>query len=341
MKTIDYSRKMDYLYRFNFRVKKILPGAHIPMKIIEHIEDIDKPFTNAVVTIGNFDGVHIGHQSLFHEVVLKAASLKGTSVAITFDPHPLRVLTKHRHPPLITLNEQKKELIAATELDVLLVIPFTHEFSEISAKDFITELLVKRIGMKAIIVGPDYSFGQNREGDIGLLKDLGRRQDFEVIISDWIKSAHRNEGRISSTRIRELVASGDIEKAQKLLGRNYQIRGTVVSGRNRGGKLLGFPTANLALQDELCPKTGIYAVTVEWKGHIYQGVANIGYSPTFDDHLFTVEVHILDFDQDLYDQKIKINFLKRIRDEIKFDSFEALSDQIRNDVAVARHLFSN
>ena len=149
------------------------------MKIIERIEDIDKPFTNAVITIGNFDGVHIGHQSLFHEVILKAAALKGTSVAMTFDPHPLRVLTNHRHPPLITLNEQKKELIAATELDVLIVVPFTREFAAISAEDFITELLVKRIGMKAIIVGPDYSFGKNREGDIHLLRALGRQQGFE------------------------------------------------------------------------------------------------------------------------------------------------------------------
>ena len=318
---------MDYLYRFNFRVKKILPGIQFLMKIIEHIEDIDKPFTNAVVTIGNFDGVHIGHQSLFHEVILKAASIGGTSVAMTFDPHPLRVLTKRRHPPLITLNEQKKELIASTELDVLIVVPFTQEFAAISAKDFISELLVKRIGMQAVIVGQDYSFGKNREGDIDLLKELGRQMGFEVILADWIKSTHRNEGRISSTRIRELVASGDIDKAQKLLGRHYQIRGTVVGGRNRGGKLLGFPTANLALQDELCPKTGIYAVTVEWNERLYQGVANIGYSPTFDDHLFTVEVHLLDFDQDIYGQKIKINFMKRLRDEIKFDSLDALTDQ--------------
>jgi len=332
---------MVYLYRFNFRVKKILQGIYNPMKIIEHIEDIDKPFTNAVVTIGNFDGVHIGHQSLFHEVVLKAARLEGTSVAMTFDPHPLRVLTNRRHPPLITLDEQKRELIASTELDVLIVVPFTQEFAAISARDFISELLVKRIGMQSVIVGQDYSFGKNREGDITLLENLGHELGFEVILADWIKSTQHNEDRISSTRIRELVASGDIEKAQKLLGRYYQIRGTVVTGRNRGGKLLGFPTANLALQDELCPKAGIYAVTIEWKGQLYQGVANIGYSPTFDDHLFTVEVHILDFEQDIYGQKIKINFLKRIRDEIKFNSLDALSDQIRNDIVVARDLFSN
>jgi len=332
---------MDYLYRFNFRVKKILRDRQIPMKIVERIEDIDKPFTNAVITIGNFDGVHIGHQSLFHEVILKAAALKGTSVAMTFDPHPLRVLTNHRHPPLITLNEQKKELIAATELDVLIVVPFTREFAAISAENFITELLVKRIGMQAIIVGPDYSFGKNREGDIHLLQALGRQQGFDVILADWINASHRDEGRISSTRIRELVADGDIEKAQRLLGRYYQIRGTVVDGRKRGGKLLGFPTANLALQDELCPKAGIYAVTVEWQGRPYHGVANIGYSPTFEDHLFTVEVHILDFHEDIYGQTIKINFLKRIRDEIKFDGIAALSSQIRDDIALARELFNN
>ena len=309
------------------------------MDLYENIDAIRQPFTNAVLTIGNFDGVHIGHQSLFHEVILKAASLNGTSVAMTFEPHPLRVLTNRRHPPLITLNEQKKELIAATELDVLIIVPFTKEFAAISAREFISEWLVRRIGMKAIIVGQDYSFGKDREGDIQLLKTLGEQHQFDVILADWIKSAHRNEGRISSTRIRELVTAGDIEKAKRLLGRHYQIRGTVIKGRNRGGKLLGFPTANLSLQDELCPKTGIYAVTVDWQERRYQGVANIGYSPTFDDHLFTVEVHILDFHQDLYGQKIKINFLKRIRDEIKFDSINALSDQIRNDISVARELF--
>jgi len=332
---------MVYLYRFNFGVKQILREYRLLMKIIERLDEIENPFTNAVVTIGNFDGVHIGHQSLFHEVVLKAAEFQGTSVAMTFDPHPLRVLTKRRHPRLITLIEQKKELIAATKLDILIIVPFTRDFAAISARNFVSDLLVKRIGMKAIIVGQDYSFGQNREGDIQLLQTMGHELGFEVILADWIKASLKNEGRISSTRIRKLVASGDVEKARKLLGRCYQIRGTVVRGRNRGGSLLGFPTANIALQDELCPKTGIYAVTVDWEGKLYQGVANIGYSPTFDDHIFTVEVHILDFHEDLYGQKIKVNFLKRIRDEIKFNGIEALSDQIRDDIAVARCLFDN
>jgi riboflavin kinase/FMN adenylyltransferase len=193
--------------------------------------------------------------------------------------------------------------------------------------------------MRAIVVGRDYSFGRHREGDIALLQTLGRELDFEVVVADWITAAHGNRGRISSTRIRELVMDGRLNEARRLLGRHYQIRGNVIAGRNRGGKLLGFPTANIQLYDELCPKTGIYAVTIELDDGQLQGVANIGYSPTFDDHVFTVEVHILDFDADIYGRKIKVNFLERIRDEIKFDSLDALSAQIHKDIEVARHLF--
>ncbi len=309
------------------------------MIVIEHTEDIEKPFHKAVVTIGNFDGVHIGHQSLFHQVIQKAEAIGGTSVAITFEPHPLRVLTQDQHPPLITLYEQKKELITATGLDALVCLPFTPTFAAMPARAFVEDLLFARIGMRAIIVGRDYSFGRDRQGDIGLLQSLGDDLGYDVIIADWITAAHGGKHRISSTRIRELVMEGRLTEARQLLGRHYQIRGTVVAGRNRGGKLLGFPTANIQLYDELCPQTGIYAVTIDLEGQPLQGVANIGYSPTFDDHLFTVEVHILDFDTDIYGRKIKINFLQRIRDEIKFETLEALSDQIRRDIEVARNLF--
>ena len=309
------------------------------MIIIERTEDIEKPFHKAVVTIGNFDGVHIGHQSLFHQVVQKAEAIGGTSIAITFEPHPLRVLTKDQQPPLITLYEQKKELIATTDLDALICLPFTPEFATISARAFIEDLLIGRIGMQAIIVGQDYSFGRHREGDIELLQTLGAELNYDVMVADWITAAHGSKGRISSTRIRKLVMDGRLSEARQLLGRHYQIRGTVIEGRNRGGKLLGFPTANIQLHDELCPKTGIYAVTIDLEGQMLQGVANIGYSPTFDDHVFTVEVHILDFEADIYGRKIKVNFLKRIRDEKKFNSLDALSSQIRKDIEVARDLF--
>ena len=308
---------------------------------ISRLEDITAPFNNAVITIGNFDGVHIGHQALFHEVIEKADAVGGTSVAMTFEPHPLRVLQKNDRLPLITLVEQKTELIERSGLDVLICIPFTREFAAMSARAFIEDLLVGTIGMKAIVVGEDYTFGRDREGDIDLLRKFAAEFDYEVIVADWITAARGHEHRISSTRIRDLIMEGRMKQAQKMLGRLYQIRGKVVTGRDRGGKLLGIPTANINLHDELCPKSGIYAVTVDHGSNTYKGVANIGYSPTFDDHQFTVEVHILDFERRIYGDDIRVNFVQRIRDEKKFTSIDQLKDQIHKDIAVAREILSN
>jgi riboflavin kinase/FMN adenylyltransferase len=310
------------------------------MKILERIEDIEKPTKNAVVTIGNFDGVHIGHQALFHTVIEKAEAINGVSVAITFEPHPMRVLTTNGHPPLITLTEQKRELIGRAGIDILICIPFTREFAAISADDFVQDLLIERLNMKAIVVGRDYTFGSRRQGDLAMLQRMSKDLGFEVLVVDWIQPMNGKSQRISSTRIRELVMDGEMEKARKMLGRHYQIRGQVATGRNRGGRLLGFPTANINLQDELCPKQGIYAVTVEHAGELLKGVANIGYSPTFDDHLFTIEVHILDFKKNIYGDPIRVNFIERLRDEIKFDGIEALSAQIKKDIIRARDVLS-
>jgi riboflavin kinase/FMN adenylyltransferase len=310
------------------------------MKFIESIADIKEPFVNAVITIGNFDGVHIGHQSLFHTVMEKADAIGGTSVAMTFEPHPIRVLKPNGHPPLITLHEQKVELIAKTGIDVLICIPFDRHFAALTADEFVNDLLLKTIGVRAIVVGQDYTFGRNREGNVAALQKLAAGDRFEVVVTDWIQTQNGHRERISSTNIRKVVHAGDMQMAKRMLGRDYQIRGRVGQGRNRGGKLLGFPTANISLQDELCPKSGIYAVTVEHAGDLLPGVANIGYSPTFDDHIFTVEVHILDFDQDIYNQKIKVNFVKRLREERKFDSIEALSAQIGSDVVAARAILA-
>ncbi len=314
------------------------------MKIINNIESIEKPFKNAVVTIGNFDGVHIGHQALFHEVIEKADSISGTSVAITFNPHPAKILKQKGHLPLITIHEQKIELIEKTGIDVLICIPFTREFAQLPALEFVRDLLIKRIGMKAIVVGNDYAFGKNREGNTDFLKACSKEYDFEVIVADWISisSATSNTlpGRISSTKIRKLIADGRVAKAQQVLGRYYQIRGIVAKGRDRGGKLLGFPTANIEIQDELCPKKGVYAVIVEHNGLKHKGVANIGYSPTFNDNIFTIEVHILDFNENIYGGNIRVNFVKRIRDELKFSGISELSEQIKKDIDKARSILS-
>ena len=310
------------------------------MKIIDRLENISQPFKNAVITIGNFDGVHIGHQALFHEVIERAADIDGTSIAMTFEPHPLRVLQKNSLPPLITVYEQKNELIERTGIDVLICIPFTREFASLSAAAFIKDLLVAKIGMRVIVVGKDYTFGRNREGNLSVLKSYASELGYEVIVAEWIKAEREVADRISSTKIRELIMAGEVEPARKMLGRHYQIRGLVVKGRDRGGKLLGIPTANINLQDELCPKTGIYAVTVEYNQQLYQGVANIGYSPTFDDHQFTVEVHLLNFSENIYGQKIRVNFIQRIRNEKKFVGIADLKEQIHQDIKTAHKILA-
>jgi riboflavin kinase / FMN adenylyltransferase len=310
------------------------------MELVEHIDRIEKPYNNAVITIGNFDGVHIGHQALFHEVIEKADAMDGTSIVMTFEPHPVRVLKQNGHPPLITLYEQKVELIESSGIDVLICVPFTLEFAAIPAKKFVEDILLTRIGMKAIVVGKDYTFGKDRKGDIKLLQTYANTLGFEVIVADWILTLNKSPDRISSTRTRELVMAGKVDEAQKLLGRYYQIRGVVITGRNRGGRLLGFPTANIILQDELCPKTGVYAVTVECGGNRHQGVANIGYCPTFGDQVFSVEVHILDFNENIYNQKIRVNFIQRIRDEKKFSNISELSEQIKKDIIKTRNILS-
>lgn len=308
------------------------------MQLIENIDQIRTPFKNAVITIGNFDGVHKGHQSLFQQVINRAKQINGTSVTMTFDPHPLKALGI-AGPPLITRRDQKLELIEKCGIDILLCIRFNMEFASITAHDFIENILVNKIGMKAIIVGGDYSFGKDRLGNTNLLIKEGKRLGFETIISKWENVSGSRDERISSTRIREIVMEGRVNQAYKYLGRHYQIRGKVIKGRHRGGSQLGFPTANIKLHDELCPKLGVYAVTVETVRGNFKGVANIGFSPTFDDHQFTIEVHILDFNHDIYDTRIRVNMIKRLRDEKKFAGIRELSEQIKKDIEIAKEVF--
>ena len=307
------------------------------MELITDVAEITAPLNNAVLTIGNFDGVHLGHQALFRQVMEKARSINGTSVVMTFEPHPIRVLNCGKNFRLITLYEQKVELIAATGIDTLICVPFTRAFAATPARAFVKDILCDVIGMKGVVVGQDYSFGKKREGNIALLKDMGRTYGFEVIVSGWVEAGPR---RISSTEVRNLVAEGQMAEARQLLGRYYQVRGTVIRGRDRGGRLLGFPTANLRLTDELCPKGGVYTVTVEVEDKTYEGVANIGYSPTFDNGEFSIEVHILDFDQNIYDQPIRVNFIHRLRGEKRFSGPEALATQINKDITHAREILS-
>ncbi|MEJ2429902.1 MAG: bifunctional riboflavin kinase/FAD synthetase [Deltaproteobacteria bacterium] len=307
------------------------------MEVINGIDKIKRRFRNPVITIGNFDGVHIGHLSLFQRVKDLAETLGGESVVITFYPHPIKVLSPSNGPPLITSHEQKVHLIEVAGIDVFLVIQFTPEFATMSASDFVQEIIHAKIGARAVVVGPDYRFGHKREGDIPALTRMGRELNFEVHV---VPDITLNGVEVSSSTIREFVTVGDLKRAREMLGRDYQVAGRVVRGRDRGGRLLGFPTANLQLIEELTPKPGVYATEVVIEGQLYDGATNIGYSPTFKNGAFSVETYILDFSEDVYGKVIQVRFIKRLRDEKTFSSPEELSLQIQKDVDLAREILA-
>ncbi len=308
------------------------------MHVIYDLNELRKPLKNPVLTIGNFDGVHKGHLALFDKVKERAKAIDGQSVVMTFDPHPVKVMKPGNGPPLITPIEQKLELISNAGIDVILCLSFTLEFASISAEDYVQNILVDKVGVKEIVVGYDYTFGRKRQGNVTLLREMGEKLGFRVYLMDPV---HLDDAVVSSTSIRELVQEGNLSDAKKFLGRDYQIWGTVIKGKDRGGRLLGFPTANLKSVDELIPKRGVYAVTVVVNDHTWYGVTNIGYNPTFGDDALTVETHLLDFSEDIVGNTIKIKFVKRLRDEKTFGDVKELSDQIARDIEQARELFQN
>ncbi len=306
------------------------------MEIYTDLADIKQPFANPSVTIGNFDGVHLGHQKLFSTVVEKARATDGVSVAITFAPHPLKVVRPEIGIKLISTCEQKRELIALADIDVLIIIPFTKEFAAMRAADFVENVLCRTIGVRELVVGYDYAFGRGREGDIPFLQRLGREKGFTVSV---VEACHVDGILVSSTKVRELVSQGRMQDVKKLLGRYYQIRGEVKRGRQRGGPVLGFPTANLHISGEdLCPRHGVYVTQVIYGGKCYGGVLNIGYNPTFSGggDAISAETHIFDFSKDIYGHPIKINLLQHLRGERKFSGPEELAAQIRDDIDQAR-----
>jgi riboflavin kinase/FMN adenylyltransferase len=311
------------------------------MKLYHSLDEITAKPANPFVTIGNFDGVHLGHQILFSEVVAKARRHQGTSVAVTFDPHPLQVVRPESGIKLISTAEQKIELIEMADIDILIVLPFTEELAATPADDFIDELLEKP-GITELVVGYDYAFGKGREGDIPFLKRKGAREGFEVSV---VEAYHVDDMLVSSSKIRELVREGRMRDVRKLLGRYYQIRGEVEIGKQRGGAKIGFPTANLRIAPEdLCPKHGVYVTQVTYGGKCYGGVLNIGHNPTFADndpeHGVSAETHIFDFNQDIYGQPIKVNLLRFLRDERKFSGPDELAKQIVKDIEEAKQVLA-
>lgn len=305
------------------------------MNVIYDLDSLKRPLNNPVLTIGNFDGVHKGHLALFDLVKKRAKAIGGHSAVMTFDPHPVKVIKKGNGPSLITQTEQKLGLISNAGIDVILCIPFTTQFASIPAESFVKDILLDKIGVKEVVVGYDYTFGRGRAGNVDLLQKMGKELGFKVHL---VGPIHIDHTVVSSTSIRKLVGEGNLAEARMLLGRDYQIWGTVVKGANRGGKLLGFPTANIRPADELVPKRGVYVVTVEVEERIYAGVTNVGFNPTFGENSLSIETYILDFSEDILGKKIKIKFLYRIRDEKTFSGVKELTDRIALDVQEARRI---
>jgi len=307
------------------------------MIVLHDLHELKRQLKDVVLTIGNFDGVHLGHREIFRRVVAKARELGGTSAVMTFVPHPLKVLAPEKLRPLINTYDEKERLIRASRIDVFFSLPFSREFATVSAEDFVAEILVGRIGVKHLIVGYDYAFGRDREGDVVALRKLGDKYGFTLEVLEPVQQGER---LFSSTRVRELIAAGEVGEVVHWLGRHFSLEGTVVRGDGRG-RGLGFPTANLATAKELLPASGVYAVKVRLDGKYYDGVANLGSNPTFPGATGGVEVHLFDFDQDIYGKPLRIYFMARLRGETRFSGPRELVAAIEQDVARSRTLLAN
>lgn len=300
-------------------------------------EDMAKKISGSCVTIGNFDGVHMGHQALLRKTVQEAAKLGLPSVAVTFEPHPLRLFTGNSIPPLITLLDQKLEILASLNLDFTLCLPFTRALAALAPETFVARYITETLKAKKLIIGYDYAFGKDRAGNYDLLSQLGQVYGFEV---EQLAPVLIDDVIVSSTRIRDMVEAGDVWDVRPLLGRFYRVSGQVIHGKKRGGPMLGFPTANMCLKDELFPKIGVYAVWAEIDQTIMPAVANIGFNPTFGNDILSVEVHIMDFEKNIYDRDILIHFVQRLRSEKKFSSLDELKQQISKDKDIARQILA-
>jgi riboflavin kinase/FMN adenylyltransferase len=299
------------------------------MKVLKGMEDIPLEFRDSFITIGNFDGVHRGHQFLFKTLIQEARQENRKTLVITFDPHPKKLLHPDRRPfYLITTLEEKIRLIEKLGIDAIMVIPFSLEFSETTADEFVHHILWDKLHIRKIYIGHDYTFGRNKEGDEAFLSALGRKLGFEVSIMNAFTI---DDMVISSTCLRYAILTGDVKKSAEILGRPYNLSGIVIEGSRRGGTL-GFPTANIKPVKVLIPANGVYAAVINMGGDRYQGVLNVGYNPTFADEKLSIEVHILDFKDNIYGKNLEILFIDRIRDEIKFDSPDSLVRQIRQDI---------
>lgn len=306
------------------------------MEVIRDLKDVREELKNCVLTVGNFDGVHIAHQRIISQVVREARERAVKCVVMTFDPHPQQVLHPNKKPfYLITTLEEKLEKIAELGIDAVMVINFSLEFATLTADEFIRKIIWGKFRPGKILIGHDNTFGRGKEGKPAYVKQLGQNLGFEVEIIEAVCL----EGLIvSSTAVRSAVMQGDMRLAGLLLGRPYSFEGTVVEGCRRG-RDIGFPTANIEPNKQLLPGRGVYATILEVEGGKYESVTNIGYNPTFtDEKTISIETHVFDHDLHIYGKRVRLSFLERLRGEKKFENVQNLVEQIGKDIARAREI---
>ncbi|MEO0570742.1 MAG: bifunctional riboflavin kinase/FAD synthetase [Bacteroidota bacterium] len=308
------------------------------METVQGISQFNS-LANTAITIGTFDGVHIGHRQILKRLINNAKKTGLKSTVLTFFPHPRMVLQKDAEIKLLNTLSEKQKILEEMGLDYLIVHPFTQDFSRLSALEFVRDVLVNRLKVKSVVIGYDHRFGRNRNASIQDLAAFGNTFDFKV---DEIPAQEIDEVSVSSTKIRNALLNGAIQTANSYLGYPYMISGQVVAGRGLG-KDLGFPTANINIEEsyKLVPQNGVYIVDCKFEGQSAPGMMNIGVKPTVDGSTRSIEVNLFDIDQNLYEKNIQVYFLKKIRDEQKFDSLKALSFQLHEDKKIALDFLEN
>lgn len=306
------------------------------MELIRGVHNIGPQHRGCVLTIGNFDGVHLGHQSVLKGLKERAQQLALATTVMSFEPQPQELFAGAHAPARLSRLRDKIKLFDHHGIDRLMCVRFDRQFANMPASEFIEKLLVEKLGVRFLVVGDDFRFGHGREGDFTMLQQAGKQFGFEVISTQSLRVAHH---RVSSTLIRDLMAQGELTEASEMLGRTYSLSGRVRHG-DKKGRTIGFPTANLALGRKVSPLMGVFAIQVWVQGQRYYGVANVGSRPTVAGNKVQLEAHLFDFDGDIYGQQLDVEIHHKIREEIKFDSFPALQQQIKQDVLKACSLFS-
>ncbi|EKE80834.1 bifunctional riboflavin kinase/FAD synthetase [Idiomarina xiamenensis] len=306
------------------------------MEFIRGIHNLRPRHRGCVLTIGNFDGVHLGHQAVLARVLQQAQQRQLTAAVMTFEPQPLELFQPQQAPARLTNWREKYQALAATGIQRHIGIEFNRRFAAQPAQQFIDDVLRDKLAVEFLVVGDDFRFGRGREGDFALLQRAGQQYGFDVVDTH---SFRQQQQRVSSTAIRQALASADFDSAAAMLGRPYSLSGRVIHGRKNGRKI-GFPTANVPLKRLKSPLHGVYAVTVELAGQTYRGVANVGKRPTLNGQDMQLEVHLFDFTGDIYGQRVTVTALAKIRDERRFESLQQLAEQISKDAQQAREVFA-